>query len=768
MAQPFFKPLVGKEKYKVCYGGRGCVHPDTLIDTPNGQIKVSDFKGGYVNSWVNGELKSCLASASKAFTLEDMYEVELCSSNKITVTDEHKFLTPTGWKMCHQLSEGDFVVLLNPKVSCDSLPKHCADDLLLLLSSAQHLIETLLGYQDDYSLYLRQCGQQPQFLVGSDLVFPPLLNDELLHSFHVLCHSGDSVLSDINTPSLASPHVSNPVFQKFWEQQYCGDLGSCISEISFELLSVFYQEFQQFLYSCNLALQDQESELPRQVYDNLLNQVQNLRKLFGKLRHTFYGTIHDLSFDNPHVDGDFILSKIKAIRKRNRHIYYDLHVYGSNNYLSNGIVNHNSGKSMVVAEILIEVARRTKTVILCVREFQGSIEDSVHKLLSETIDRLGYYEEFDVQKKTIIHLGTGATFIFMGIKNNPTKVKSVQGVGICWIEEAENVTASSWDILIPSVRGDKNAKFFITFNPKNILDATYQRFVVNPPKDALLLKANYSDNIYFEDSPLPDEMAECKERDYDLYLHIWEGEPVADSEFAIIKPKWIQAAVDAHKKLGFAASGQKIMGFDVADEGEDASALVARHGSVVNYVDEWRNKDIIFSSDHAYTQATRLGINKLVYDNIGMGAGVKAQLNRKKGNIQCVGFNAGGAVYQPDRKYFDRKNSDFFRNIKAQAWWMCRDRFYNTWRAVEFGDKFPEDQLISLDSEALGKELDYLKAELSRPQVVYDDNGKVGVESKKDMKKRGIPSPNKADSFVMAFAPVQAGLNINPDILGQL
>lgn len=426
-----------------------------------------------------------------------------------------------------------------------------------------------------------------------------------------------------------------------------------------------------------------------------------------------------------------------------------------------------SGKSMVVAEILIEVARRTKTVILCVREFQGSIGDSVHKLLSETIDRLGYFEEFDVQKQTIINKATGATFIFMGIKNNPTKVKSVQGVGICWIEEAENVTEDSWDILVPSVRGDKNAKFFITFNPKNILDATYQRYVVNPPASTCLLKANYNDNIYFDESPLREEMEECKKRDYDLYLHIWEGEPVADSEFAIIKPKWIHAAVDAHKKLGFSANGVKVMGFDVADEGEDASAIVSRHGSVVFAVNEWSQKgDIIFSADHAYSMATQQEINKLIYDNIGMGAGVKAHLNRKKGNIHCVGFNAGGAVDKPDLKYFDRKNKDFFRNIKAQMWWAVRDRFYNTWRAIEHGEKFNEDQLISLDSELLGKELEYLKAELSRPRIVYDDNGKVGVESKKDMKKRGIPSPNKADAFIMSFATVEKGLNINLDEWG--
>lgn len=425
-----------------------------------------------------------------------------------------------------------------------------------------------------------------------------------------------------------------------------------------------------------------------------------------------------------------------------------------------------SGKSYFFAELGIEVARRIKTVILCVREFQGSIADSVHKLLAETIDRLGYTDEFDIQKQTIVHKGTGASFIFMGIRNNPTKVKSVQGVGVCWVEEAENVTADSWNILIPSIRGDKNSEIWVSFNPKNILDDTYQRFIVNPPENAIVLKANYNNNPHFEDSPLPAEMEECKKRDYDLYLHIWEGEPVADSEFAIIKPKWIQAAVDAHKKLGFTASGEKVMGFDVADEGEDASATVTRHGSVVMNVEEWSQKgDVIFSSDHTYSRATALGVNRLIYDNIGMGAGVKAVFNRKEGPIRCVGFNAGGAVLKPDQKYFDRTNKDFFRNIKAQMWWAVRDRFYNTYRAIEHGDTFQEDELISLDSEALGKELEYLKAELSRPMVVYDDNGKVGVESKKDMKKRGIPSPNKADAFIMSFATVNQGITMTEDML---
>lgn len=432
-----------------------------------------------------------------------------------------------------------------------------------------------------------------------------------------------------------------------------------------------------------------------------------------------------------------------------------------------------SGKSYFFAELAVEISRRIKTVILCTREFQGSISDSVHKLLCETIDRLGYSHEFDIQKNTIIHLATGASFVFSGIKNNVTKIKSIQGVGICWVEEAEAVTKDSWDVLIPSIRGDKHSEIWVSFNPKNILDDTYQRFIVKPPAGAIVLKANYSDNPYFDESPLPAQMAECKERDYDLYLHIWEGEPVADSDMAIIKPSWIAAAVDAHLKIGFKPSGHKRVGFDVADEGEDSNATTLAHGSVVMDCQQWHKGDVITSADRVKNYAEEIKASEIVYDSIGVGAGVKAHLKRVC-KIPTTGFNAGESVFKPDAKYAEGKtNKDMFSNIKAQAWWGVRDRFYNTWRVVkhleanpddrEFVKQFSDDQLISLSSGI--KQLEYLKAELSRPWVDYDNNGRVKVESKKDMKKRGIPSPNMADSLIMAFAPTHKPFHIPDEIL---
>ena len=376
-----------------------------------------------------------------------------------------------------------------------------------------------------------------------------------------------------------------------------------------------------------------------------------------------------------------------------------------------------------------------------------------------------------MQRASIRHLVTGSEFMFYGIKNNPTKIKSLEGIDICWMEEAEAVSKESWEILIPTIR-KPGSEIWVSYNPKNILDDTHQRFVITPPDDICLLTVNYTDNPWFPDV-LRLEMEECKRKDYDLYLHIWEGEPVADSDMAIIKPSWIAAAVDAHLKIGFEASGRKRIGFDVADEGEDSNATTLAHGSVVTDCQQWNKGDVITSADRVKNYAEEVRASEIVYDSIGVGAGVKAHLKRVC-RIPATGFNAGESVFKPEAKYAEGKtNKDMFSNIKAQAWWGVRDRFYNTWRVVkhlevnpddrDFVKQFSDDQLISLSSGI--KQLEYLKAELSRPWVDYDNNGRVKVESKKDMKKRGIPSPNMADSLIMAFAPIHKPFHIPDEIL---
>jgi phage terminase large subunit len=116
----------------------------------------------------------------------------------------------------------------------------------------------------------------------------------------------------------------------------------------------------------------------------------------------------------------------------------------------------------------------------------------------------------------------GTEFLFKGLRANPQEIKSMEGIDICWVEEAQAVSAESWDVLIPTVR-KPDSEIWITFNPLDASDPTYQRFVINEPTDAVVRKVNYNENPYFPDV-LRSEMEWLKSRDYQSYLHIWEGE----------------------------------------------------------------------------------------------------------------------------------------------------------------------------------------------------------------------------------------------------
>ena len=179
-----------------------------------------------------------------------------------------------------------------------------------------------------------------------------------------------------------------------------------------------------------------------------------------------------------------------------------------------------SSKSWTVARVLLAIGRRKKIRVLCAREFQNSISDSVHALLADQIRSMGLDEFYTVQNTSIFGKN-GSEFLFAGLKHNITKIKSFEGVDICWVEEAQTTSKSSWDVLIPTIRKE-GSEIWVTFNPELDTDETYKRFVVTPPSNAKVVKVNWSDNPWFP-SVLRDEMEDLKARDMDAYLNVWEG-----------------------------------------------------------------------------------------------------------------------------------------------------------------------------------------------------------------------------------------------------
>ena len=195
-----------------------------------------------------------------------------------------------------------------------------------------------------------------------------------------------------------------------------------------------------------------------------------------------------------------------------------------------------SGKSWSIAGVLIYFAARVKIRVLCTREIQGSIADSVHRLLGDCIDRMGYGDYFHVTANTITSV-TGSEFLFKGLRHNVREIKSTEGVDICWVEEAQAVSAQSWEVLIPTVR-KTGSEIWVSFNPENESDPTYSRFVVNPPDESIVKQVSWRDNPWFPDE-LDKERRYLARVDPAAYQHVWEGECRSNSDAQILKGKYI-------------------------------------------------------------------------------------------------------------------------------------------------------------------------------------------------------------------------------------
>lgn len=201
-----------------------------------------------------------------------------------------------------------------------------------------------------------------------------------------------------------------------------------------------------------------------------------------------------------------------------------------------------SGKSWAIAEALIRRAVKESVRILCVREYQVTIKDSAHKVLKDTIVRLGYQAFFKVTQDGI-RSHTGAEFIFKGLHNNEEGIKSTEGIDICWVEEAQTVSSASWRTLTPTVfrkedaYGNSSSQIWVSYNLIEEEDATHQRFVIKGRTGAIVHKVNYDSNPYFP-AGLKAEMEDDRDLDYHLYEHVWLGLPLKISNAIIFSGKY--------------------------------------------------------------------------------------------------------------------------------------------------------------------------------------------------------------------------------------
>ncbi len=428
-----------------------------------------------------------------------------------------------------------------------------------------------------------------------------------------------------------------------------------------------------------------------------------------------------------------------------------------------------SAKSETVGRVTTMWAETEQADILCGREYQNSIDDSVHKLLKGLIDTLGIPDsDVNITDKKIDFTGGGG-FRYKGFARNSAAVKSAQGFKYAWIEEAQDLSQQSIDDLLPTIRLG-NSKLLFTANPQASNDPFSLRFIA-PFQKELDRDGYFEDNMHlviminWRDNPWHGELEEQRLWDKEhmssaKYDHIWEGAYNDEVEDAIISADWFDACVDAHIKLGFKPRGAKVVSHDPSDKGPDPKSLCHRQGSVILDVQEKETLDANDGMDWACEYANEHNADLFIWDGDGLGAPLRRQVRMAFDGTRTDYRMYKGSedpdrplrIYEPVEGEDNRKgrtNKDTFKNKRAQYYWTLRDRCYNTYRAVVHGDHMEQEKMISFSSSI--KDLKKLRSEICRIPRKHNPNGLIQIMTKVEMKRIGIASPNMADATKMSL-----------------
>lgn len=422
-----------------------------------------------------------------------------------------------------------------------------------------------------------------------------------------------------------------------------------------------------------------------------------------------------------------------------------------------------SGKSYGIADIMLLKQKQGRKVA-CFREFQNKIEDSVYTLLCEEIERCKL-TGFRVYGSKITHTSGGMSK-FHGMARDPDGIQSMQGFDDAWVEEAHVISQKSLTKLTPTFR-KKGCEIWLGGNPQRKLDVFSQRFIENKLNftmydkieynDAMMrIKLNYSDNPWYHDSDLEIERREAyKIFSRAMYDHIWNGGYMDTVPNSIILAEWVDAALDAHKKMGWEPFGSVKVSHDPADS-SDARATLVRHGNVILEYFEDTDNDINSACSKACEVARRNMADSFIYDSDGPGLGLRRQIHDFfVGNVSISEFKGGAIAEDPEETAIEVNgrpvtNRQFYYNLRSQQYHKLAERFRKTYQAVEKGKYIDPKELISIDSE--GGDFDKLKSELTSIARKYSGaSGSYQLMSKPDMLKHlKVKSPNLSDCAMMS------------------
>ena len=368
-----------------------------------------------------------------------------------------------------------------------------------------------------------------------------------------------------------------------------------------------------------------------------------------------------------------------------------------------------------MARFLLLTARSRRVRIACLRQFQKNIADSSYQLLIDLIQQYGF-SEFVWTNDTIMNTNTGSTFIFKGLDRNvETTIKSLEGIDIAWIDEAQTITLKSIRILNPTIR-KPGSKIIWTLNRLTDLDPVISYFITNPPrKDVWHLEVDYriaQKNGWLSNEILY-EIEQARINHPEDYAHDYLGKALAISDKNIIQTAQVIEAMGREVD----DEGAIEVGVDVARLGGDRTVFVKRKGLKEIGRASFTKKRTTEVCD---LLVNFIGADKDVLikiDDTGVGGGVTDEMISRGYNIIPINFGAKAS------------NSDKYPNLISEAWFYLQS---------------------IIDQISIANDKDLL-VELSNREWKMDSKGRRGVESKDDYKKRGFRSPDLADATILCF-----------------
>ena len=367
-----------------------------------------------------------------------------------------------------------------------------------------------------------------------------------------------------------------------------------------------------------------------------------------------------------------------------------------------------SGKSWSIASLLMQQLSAEKHNLVCCREIQKSLDDSVYKLCVETIKRLklgGWNVLRDVLENE-----NGSRVIFRGLKDlrAGNAIKSLEGYDRAWIEEAQSVSAESLQMLIPTIRMN-GSEIWASYNPNTEEDAIES---LKLREGAVVVKCNWNDNPWFTE-----KLAKGREADYkfnpDLARHIWEGEYLSQADNAVMSRIAVHEAMEREVD----ETGDYQIAVDVARYGSDSSIISMRKGLKLKELKEYKNMSLVELCGHIEVTAGNNHNMTIKVDETGVGGGV-VDILQSRGYKNVIGINFGSKPQDADK----------FADLPSEMW--CT---------------FPISDVSLINDSGLFHEL-------TDRRFSYDHKARRVVESKDSYKARNNgKSPDKADSVLMLF-----------------